>query len=83
MTLSQTNRLMGWTSEGVETDKRKGDRLEMRGLSTFSCIGPNSPHAGQESRCGSLSLSLSRSLSLSFSLFLSLSLSVLLSLPDR
>lgn len=37
--------------KGVETGERKGDRLEMRGLSTFSCISPNSLHASQDSLC--------------------------------
>lgn len=37
--------------EGVETGERKGERLEMRGLSTFSCINPNSLHASQDSLC--------------------------------
>lgn len=47
-------------------------RLEMRGLSTFSCISPNSRHTRQESHC----------LSLSLYLFLSFFF-VLLSQPDR
>lgn len=69
--LSQMNRLIDWGREVLEGERR--ERLEMRGLSTSSCITPNSLHASQESCC----------LSFFFPLFHSPALSVFLSLPDR